>query len=131
MSNTLEVDTLGLITAVTGIVVAEGMLPHVYSILGFALGDTLMSHQLPSASDAAGPGLTAQHPWLADLDLRAGDLGGIAATCDRVLAEHGPTVPIRALADVCWERDNAMGSLLDIIARRGTVLTDGSREVTR
>src|SRR5262245_15740345 len=57
-----------LVTATSGIFVCVGGIGDLYKLLDYMTGDSLMTHQLPLASEAVKPDLLAQHPWLAEIE---------------------------------------------------------------
>lgn len=58
--------SIGAVLSVTsGRLLAE--IGDVHELLDFMTGDTLMTHQLPRASDEAAPEILRQHPDLADV----------------------------------------------------------------
>ena len=59
--------TCALLTVTTGTLLVP--VKDLYEILNFMTGTSLFTHQLPRASDWAGPLLLAQHPHLAEIDL--------------------------------------------------------------
>jgi hypothetical protein len=116
---TREFSTLAVASATTGRMLVHdfGLIPKV---LNYVLGEELMSHQLPAASQAAEPHLLAQHPWLADLDPPQ-DLDALRQWCDALIAEHGESLAIRPASDPAWLQGHALADLIDIAAGKPIV----------
>lgn len=59
-----EFDLGDVLSITTGRLVSRRHIGGVYDILGFMTGESLMTHQLPRASDECQPRLLEQHPQL-------------------------------------------------------------------
>lgn len=107
--------TEDVISATTGILC--GSIDGVYDVLGYAVGDSLFTHQLPAASRAAEAGIVAQHPWLADAHPPTGDVPALAIWLSETIAEHGETLDLVPVADVQWVPGNALTDLVDMVGK--------------
>lgn len=124
MSETREFPTLEVVTAITGRVCCD--IGGVYEVLGFLLGDELMTHQLPAASRAAEAGALAQHPWLAELGAESVTPETVHEWAAGILDRHGPTVTLTALQGADWRAGNALQDLVDMVGEKKiiTVVVD-------
>lgn len=120
-----------VLSVTTGILLSERRMAGVHEILDWLTGDTLMTHQLPRAMDAAAPWVLEQHPWLASVQPPdvTGDVTSEAremrvhAWLTRVRVKLGDTVRLRPMAVGTWEPRNPIVELLQM--RAGTGGDDG------
>jgi hypothetical protein len=122
-------DTLSVVSATTGVLLSETIGP-IYDVLGFVVGESLMTHQLPGASRASEAHLTEQFPWIADLDIpkvgsgdnREDDVARLRAWCVDLIAERGEHLTVAAAENPDWVRSNALQDLADIMGDRPAIV---------
>lgn len=112
MTETKTFPTLDVVSASTGILVCD--LYDMYDVLNWMLDDTLWRHQTANASRTVQPYLEAQHPWLADLNLPAGNLPRMFLRVNQILDEHGETLVVERPENPEWVRHNGLMDLLQI-----------------
>lgn len=79
-----------LLSVTTDRLLSPDHIHGVARLLTHMTGDTLMTHQLPLASDAMVPELLAQFPWLADVKPpRGADSTDLIAWLSRAVSVHG------------------------------------------
>ena len=106
-----EFDLASVLTITTGRLLVE--IGKVYKILSFMTGDSLMTHQLPRASDACQPALLGQHPEL--IDVPTPDVHSMAEAHAFVAEQakrFGATLSVTALE--WWVPRNPLAELADI-----------------
>lgn len=121
-----EFHALDVVTVTTGRLVSDRGIASVYEVCSHVLGDdSLMTHQLPAASEAATPSLVDQHPWLADLE-PPDDLDELWAWCAAIVAEHGERLEITPAEDPQWVQGNALRDLSAMTSKPviGVVMDD-------
>lgn len=110
MTETKTFPTLDVVSASTGILVCE--LYDMYDVLNWMLNDSLMTHQMPNASRTVQPYLETQHPWLAELNLPAGNIPELVRITEEILDEHGDTLTLERPENPEWVRRNGLTDML-------------------
>lgn len=123
MTETKEFPTLDVVSVVTGILVSD--IEALYHVSGWMLDDPgLMTHQLVAAADAVNPTIVAQHPWLAELTLPAGNIPELKRLTSEIVAEHGETLVLERPENPEWVRRNALLDMLQIADGRPVLAVD-------
>jgi hypothetical protein len=112
MIETKSFPTLSVMSASTGILVCE--LYDMYNVLNWMLDDSLMTHQMPNASRTVQPYLEAQYPWLAELDLPAGNIKELVRITKEILDKHGETLLLERPENHEWVRGNGLTDMLQL-----------------
>lgn len=88
-----------ILSATTGRLVSPRHVDGVYDILGFMTGESLMTHQLPRASDECRPSLLEQHPALAAVEVPESFDGKehVFEWLDQQVAKYGEYLDVRPL----------------------------------
>lgn len=119
-----------IISVTDGHTVSPRHIGGVYDILGWMTGESLMTHQLPRASDECLPSLAAQHPDIAAIKFPERDdwtAESVAEWLAGEVAVHGETRPVRPLAP---EDHTAIDPITELRMMRPDdpiIVVDGSR----
>ena len=101
-NDTREFHIGDVLSAATGTLVSLDHIGGVYNILGWMVGEDLMTHQLPRVSRECEPSLRAQFPELTSEPIP--DWINSRETCEQFLAtlypKYGATVQVEKLAAV-------------------------------
>lgn len=116
--------TLDVVSSITGRLCCD--MDGIYKVLGFLLGDELMTHQLPAASRAAEAGALKQHPWLAELGAENVNRDTVHAWAANILDKYGSTVTLTPLTDADWKTGNALADLVDIAGDKPIIVVEAS-----
>lgn len=114
MTVTKEFPTLDVVTVATGFLVSDRGIDAVYELTSWMLQDSLMTHQLPAAFDVCKPYIEAEHPWIAEVAMPAGDKPAIFALAAQLVEEHGKSLILTQPEDPAWNRGNAITDLEQI-----------------
>lgn len=119
-----------LISVTTGRLVSRRHVGGLYDLMGFMVGESLMTHQLPRAMDACKPELLRQHPWLAGIEVpdwsyvprdRAETIKTIIfGWLDGMDMTHGKTHLVEAGAPT-WQRMDALAELDQMAGTRPVI----------
>jgi hypothetical protein len=114
-----------VLSVTTGILLddREGI-AGVHQFLDYMTGDTLMTHQLVRACDAAAPELKRQHPWLADLTPLAGDWPDLYAWLIEQERLHGDTITVTPLTG--WRHRDPLVELADMVGPERVIAVEVS-----
>ncbi len=94
-----------ILTVTTGSFVATSGIDGLYRILNYMTGESLMTHQLPRASDECAPSLREQFPDLLAVEVpswshipRDDREGAVFAWVDEMVEQYGETREVEPLA---------------------------------
>lgn len=113
MTETKEFPTLDVVSVATGILVGE--LYPMYDVMEWMLDDVLMTHQMGNASRTLQPYLEVQHPWLAELELPAGDIPELLRITQDIVDEHGDSLIVERPENPEWVRGNAISDMFQLV----------------
>jgi hypothetical protein len=122
VSETREFTTGAVISAATGKMCCD--LDELYDILGWLVGESLMTHQLPGAATAVEGDLKRQHPWIAELDTDSVNRENVRAWYDGVVVVHGSRTTVARVEDPEWIRGNALQDLQDIAGGKPVLVVE-------
>lgn len=122
MTTTKEFATLDVVTVTSGVLLSDRLLDAVYDVCGWMLNDSLMTHQLPAASDVVGPYIIGQHPWIASLVLPKGNKPALKSFSERLVQTRGETITLTRPDSPAWERGRALTDLIEIAGDRPVIV---------
>lgn len=114
-----------LITITDGHMVSPELMDGVYKILSYMTGDSLMTHQLITASDIMEPVLVEQHPWLKEIEFPDDlipDEFHVMQWLDELSEKYGKMHEVTPRPDL-WIDHDPMSDMLAIF-NRGTTVVD-------
>jgi hypothetical protein len=121
MTETRDFALADILTVTTGRLLSHRHIAGVYDLMGFMVGEDLMTHQLPRAMDACKPELERQMPWLVGLEPPARiDQADLFAWITATEAKHGESHPVMAGAPE-WQHKDALAELDQMAGTRPVV----------
>lgn len=121
MSEAREFDLADILSVTTELLLSHRHMDGLYDLMGFMVGEDLMTHQLPRAGDACKPELLRQMPWLADVQPPQGvDKADLFAWLTATEQERGAR---HAVIGRCpeWQHKDALAELDQIAGTRPVI----------
>jgi len=108
-------DVGDILTAATGILVAERHMAAVYDILNWMTQGSLFTHQLPRAAAWAEPILRAQFPWIANANMTGITPENHAARLAEFREQFGATHVVTMLESDVYGHQGPLESLAEVV----------------
>ena len=123
---TLEFHIGDLLSVTHGKLLSPNGIGGCYEILNHMTGDTLFTHQLPRAAEAAKPALLRQHPRLAEIDASDVTPENWRDWLAVVVAAYGETLFVEPLAAGEWEHRDPITEAEEMVGPDRVIAVVGS-----
>ena len=104
-----------ILSVTTRHLVSLRLMDGVYDILDFMTGESLMTHQLPRASDACRPNLLEQFPQLTAVDASEVTAKNWEAWLKKQVKEYGENLMVNSLPEGTYQAQDPIMELLDMM----------------